>query len=215
MYASCDSGERRQLVTCEGQICAGEQTHHLSPPSLEMFRFPHLPEQARPQPFGKAVGQIFIRDRVPALPECAAVAQVKSPGRKQLLLQSPGSRGEVGIPDGSIVAFVISDLTNELGVSHLHLCTESTMHALAFNPAAPVDRCGRGSGNVEPRAAVHVLHQGCLTPPVVFVVLDDAKRVDPDVIDSEFPGDLYRIGKGSRQLLRRDPDRKCRDIVLE
>lgn len=50
-----------------------------------------------------------------------------------------------------------------------------------------------GSGNGEYGAFVNVSHEGGLPAPVLLAVLDDAKTVDPQVLDTEIAANLHRI----------------------
>jgi hypothetical protein len=77
-----------------------------------------------------------------------------------------------------------------------------------------MDRCGGGRCDVEIRSAIHVLHEGRFPSPVIFIVLDDTKRIDPEILDSEFAVDLYGVGKSSGQLFWRDALGKRRDVIL-
>ena len=108
-----------------------------------------------------------LGDLMPAFPESTVIAEMDGSCGKQLVLQSLRPRCQMRVPDGVVVAVIVSDPADELVVSHLDFRAESILYTLGCDPVAVVNRRGGRRCNVKIGATKYVLHEGSYPSPVI------------------------------------------------
>ena len=101
-------------------------------------------------------------------------------GRQQTLLDDPGASGK-----GRGVVVVCEGFAATVELLGVVLGEEAVAGVVS-----------RGGGDVEVALTVDSMHQGGLPLPVVFVILDDTERVDPEVPNAKSVRNDSSVSKG-------------------